>query len=239
MLGTIAADLGRHGLILRGGFGFDRQDDAPAGPSGRPAAAVLLVGHAGSSIWPHVQAWLARQPAGLADPLDQWSRQVIGRIAQIAGARAVSPSDRPYLPFQQWAMHAEGLRPSPLGVLLHPDYGPWHAYRGALLFDEGPAAADVAALSRATEPQNHPCDTCVDKPCLAACPVKAHKLDRFDYDACREHLRRPAGVACMAGGCLDRLACPVGADFRYAPAQQVFHMRAYAPDGVAQEAGGA
>ena len=32
-------------------------------------------------------------------------------------------------------MRAEGLKPSPIGILMHPQFGLWHAYRGALLFD--------------------------------------------------------------------------------------------------------
>ena len=85
------------------------------------------------AAFPALAAERSRQE--LANPLDTWSREVIGEVAEEFGARAVSPSDRPYLPFQQWAMRAEGLRPSPLGILMHPEYGLWHAYRGALLFD--------------------------------------------------------------------------------------------------------
>src|SRR4030095_137820 len=36
----------------------------------------------------------------------------------------------------RWAMRAEAVAPSPLGILIHPDYGLWHAYRGALAFAE-------------------------------------------------------------------------------------------------------
>ena len=106
MLVEIARDLARSGLILRGGLAFGADHEAPAAA---PAArAVLLVGHGGPSLWPHFQAWRARQPAHTANPLDTWSRAVIGRVAERFDARAVSPSDRPYLPFQQWAMRAEG-----------------------------------------------------------------------------------------------------------------------------------
>ena len=87
----------------------------------------------------------SKQPPAIANPLDTWSREVIGAVAETFGARAVSPSDRPYLPFQQWAMRAEGLRPSPLGILMHPQYGLWHAYRGALLFEDEIAFERLAA----------------------------------------------------------------------------------------------
>src|SRR4029079_14149017 len=136
------------------------------GPSGTPARSVLLVGQAGGAPWPHFLKWRGAQPADLEDPLYSWSREVIGAVAEKFEARAVSPSDRPYLPFQQWAMRAEGLKPSPLGLLIHPQYGLWQAFRGALLFRQSMAFAPL-------QENGHPCDVCASKPCLSACPVDA------------------------------------------------------------------
>ncbi len=211
-----------HGLIARGGFTFGPDEEAPPGPSGMPARAVVLVGHAGASAWPHFLAWRERQPEGLGDPLDTWAREVIGAVAVQVGARAVSPSDRPFVPFQQWAMRAEGLKASPLGILMHPRYGLWHAYRGALLFD---TAIDDGGAGEKTI---HPCDACVGKPCLESCPVGAYSDAGFDCAACLGHVRSAAGRPCMTGGCLDRNACPHGAAFRYPDAVQAFHMAAFA-----------
>lgn len=215
----IAASLADHGLILRGGFNFD--GDAPAGPSGGAARSVLLVGQAGDASWPHFLRWRRTQPADLANPLDSWSRQVIGDVARRFGARAVSPSDKPYLPFQQWAMRAERLKPSPLGVLMHPQYGLWHAYRGALLFD-------VEMEIQAPQEVIHLCDLCVGKPCLKSCPVEAYSPTGFAYEACLDHVRGSTGSACRDGGCLDRNACPYGTDYRYRAEVQAFHMAAFA-----------
>jgi hypothetical protein len=217
---AIAARLAEHGLILRGGFVFGQTDGAPPGSSGAPARAVLLVGQAGAAPWPHFLKWRERQPADLADPLDEWAREVVGAVAVEFGARAVSPSDRPHLPFQQWAMRAEGLKASPLGILMHPEYGLWHAYRGALLFDEKievePARSQV-----------HLCELCVAKPCLEACPVAAHSEAGLAYRECLAHVRGPAGGPCRDGGCLDRNACPYGAAYRYPAEVQAFHMAAF------------
>ncbi|MDX8532343.1 4Fe-4S dicluster domain-containing protein [Mesorhizobium sp. VK25A] len=217
----IAAALAANGLILRGGFSFGDDEVAPAGPSGAPTRSVLLVGQAGAAPWPHFQRWLERQARDIANPLDSWSREVIGAVAQEFGARAVSPSDRPYLPFQQWAMRAEGLKPSPLGILMHPTYGLWHAYRGALLFE------DELSLPEVHEAIHH-CDTCVEKPCLKSCPVDAYSTEGFAYQACLAHVRGADGKACRNGGCLDRNACPYGAEYRYAADVQAFHMAAFA-----------
>ncbi|MDI6026852.1 hypothetical protein QBK99_11690 [Corticibacterium sp. UT-5YL-CI-8] len=209
------------GLSLRGGFSFSASDNTPHGLSGHPARSVLLVGNAGAAYWPHFRRWLSEQPAPIQNPLDTWCRQVIGDIAEQVGARAVSPADKPFLPFQQWAMRAEGLRASPLGILMHPDYGVWHAYRGALLFD-------VEVPIQMSRTLNHRCDLCASKPCKKHCPVAAHAGEGFAYADCLSHVRSPAGLICREQGCLDRNACPQGTEFRYPTEVQRFHMDAFA-----------
>lgn len=225
MIAEISNTLEPHGLILRGGFAFGADEDVPEGAAG--GRAVLLVGHGGPTIWPHFAAWRAGQPEDLADPLDAWSREVLGGVAARFGARAVSPSDRPWLPFQHWAMRAERLRPSPLGLLMHPQFGLWHAYRGALLFDDAVAAAEIDELSRVPHAPIHLCDGCDGKPCLKACPVSAHSAAGFAYQRCLAHVRSVPGRPCMEGGCFDRNACPYDG-YRYSTAQQAFHMAAFA-----------
>jgi hypothetical protein len=221
LIEKIAAALSAHGLVLRGGFNFAGGEETPSGLSGAAAISVLLVGQAGAAPWPHFLRWREGQSGTIANPLDTWSREVIGAVAETFGARAASPSDRPYLPFQQWAMRAEGLRPSPLGILMHPQYGLWHAYRGALLFE------DEIALP---EPRDviHLCDACLEKPCLKSCPVDAYSADGFAHKACLAHVRGQNGAPCRTGGCLDRNACPYGAAYRYPPQVQAFHMAAFA-----------
>ena len=216
----IATALADHGLILRGGFAFGVDDTPPPARSGGPATAILLIGQSGASPWPHFLRWRERQSARHENPLDTWCREIIGDVADRFGARAVSPSDRPFLPFQQWAMRAEGLRPSPLGILMHPEYGLWHAYRGALLFDD--IVSMPVPLATA-----HLCDSCADKPCLNACPVNAHSHVAFDYRACLAYAGGPDGTPCRKGGCLDRNACPYGTDYRYPRDVQAFHMASF------------
>ncbi|PWK69086.1 4Fe-4S dicluster domain-containing protein [Aminobacter sp. AP02] len=217
----VAAALDEHGLIQRGGFSFDERDDAPPGRFGDRAKSVLLVGQAGAAPWPHFLRWRVRQPDNLKNPLDTWSREVIGEVAMSFGARAVSPSDTPYLPFQQWAMRAEGLMPSPLGILMHPEYGLWHAYRGALLFDFD---IEIGTPQKSI----HLCDACDRKPCMKACPADAYSPVGFAYEDCLGHVRGPNGAPCRTGGCLDRNACPFGTDYRYPSEVQTFHMASFA-----------
>jgi len=220
VLTEVSAAAAAHGLVIRGGFNFDAGDSSPPAPSGEAAKSVLLVGQAGAASWPHFVAWRKRQPADFTNPLDTWARETIGAVATQFGARAVSPSDRPFLPFQQWAMRAERLKPSPLGILMHPEYGLWHAYRGALLFD-------VEISIQAPAEQIHLCDLCAGKPCLKSCPADAYSERGFAHKSCLDHVRSQAGAACRDRGCLDRNVCPYGVAYRYPAEVQAFHMAAF------------
>ncbi|MGO9769644.1 MAG: hypothetical protein ACLPSW_08850 [Roseiarcus sp.] len=213
----IASAIERSGLIARGAFALDDLDRR-AGLEG--VSAIVLVGAAGARGWSaFADSPEARDRA--ADPLDRWSRRVIGALAAALGARALYPfGGPPHWPFQRWAMRAEAVHASPLGLLIHPDYGLWHSYRGALAFAE-----PIAVPAFAQRPS--PCETCASRPCLGACPVGAFTTQGYDVAACAAHLRDERGLACMDGGCLARRACPVGADYAHGPAQASFHMRAF------------
>jgi ferredoxin len=219
-MGSIEAALAREGLIARGGFHPGASDNVPAvdgeGPGGRPARSLIVVGNRGSELWP---AFAASPEFGTkADPLNAWSARVIGDLAAGWGARALFPfGGPPHLPFVAWAKRAEPVAESPLGILIHPDYGLWHAYRGALAFAEA-----VPLPPRDARPR--PCDTCADRPCLTACPVGAFSPAGYDVSACAEHLAAPAGADCMAEACRARRACPIGREYLYQPEQARFHM---------------
>ncbi|MEP7454798.1 hypothetical protein [Phyllobacterium sp. SB3] len=218
-LEDIAAGLRPFGLVPRGGFVFDRQTLPPNLASEARPVSVVMIGHFGSAIWPHFIKWQQLQ-SGVTDPLDAWSKHVLNRVAMKFGAVAVFPSDRPYQPFQQWAKRAEGISASPLGLLIHPQYGLWQAFRGALLFD-----CEIEFSQQSTA--SHPCDTCLEKPCLSACPVNAFNGTDFAVDCCRDYLSSE-GFECMENGCKARLACPVGQEHTYLQDQQRFHMAAFA-----------
>jgi hypothetical protein len=211
----IRAALSPHGIFLRGVLNFD--GDGPDLIGGR-AQTVVLLGNVGGSMWPAFSVWRARH-ANVAEPLDTWSAETIRPLAEAMDGTAWFPSERPWQPFQQWAMRAEGLRPSPLGILIHPDYGLWHGYRGAIGFLE--RVDHPVAVTRP-----HPCEQCPEKPCLTTCPVDAVMTDRFDVPACRTYLGREGEETCMSSGCIARNACPVGTAHRYPLEQLRFHMDA-------------
>ena len=209
--------LGAHGLILRGGFHPVPADDVPPLTGGRAVRTLMLAGHGGPAMW---LAFQASSPAG-THPLDGWSREVLGGIARKFDGGALLPGDGPpYLPFQRWAIKADAVSPSPIGVLIHPDFGLWHGYRGALIF------AETLALPPADE-RPSPCETCTDRPCLSTCPVGAFSTSGYDVPRCVDYLDTPAGVDCLEIGCRARRACPIGRDATYTREQAAFHMAAF------------
>jgi len=220
LLERLAAAAAAAGLRLRGAFHPQAADGVPALGDGKAAATVILLGAVGGSLWPA----FSRSPEladGRPDALDRWSRRVIDGLARALGATALYPfGGPPWLPFQRWALRAEPVAPSPLGLLIHPDHGLWHAYRGALAFAAALPVAPVAL-------RPSPCESCRDKPCLATCPVGAFTAAGYDVQGCAAHLSVPAGARCLQGGCLARRACPVAPELAYEEAQAAFHMRAF------------
>ena len=217
-LGDIVARLEPEGLALRGALHL-AAGELSLPPIGG-ARTLLLVGFVGAAGWPAFENSPERRDGG-ADPLDRWSRRVVGALAEACGGAALYPfSGPPYHPFQRWARRADTVHVSPLGLLIHPKFGLWHSYRGALALAQRIDLPPLAA-TRA------PCETCESRPCLGACPVGAFAPSSYDAAACIDHLRQSKGAECMLGGCLARRACPVGAKFAHEPAQARFHMEAF------------
>ncbi len=205
------------GLAFRGGLRL--ADDERVGALAE-ARTLLLFGFVGAAQWP---AFAASPEAldGKRHPLDRWSRRVLIALGAQYAAMPLFPFEGPpYWPFQAWARRAEPVFPSPLGMLIHPSYGLSHSYRGALAFA---SEIELPAVTMLVSP----CESCISKPCLTACPVEAFSMTSYDVDACAGWLRTDEGGDCLGGGCLARRACPVGADYAQAPEQARFHMKAF------------
>lgn len=187
-------------------------------PEGVTGETVVLIGTVGGDGFAAFEQARRDEP----DPMDRWSKRVVDPIAAQLGARAAYPSDKPYLPFQRWAQRAEDVHASPLGLLIHPVHGLWHAYRAALLF-----AGAVSGLP-VRKGVASPCATCEAKPCLGACPAGAFTGTSYKIEACAAHLRADSDPRCRSLGCRARDACPAGRASRYDDAQIRFHMRAFA-----------
>jgi hypothetical protein len=217
MLDRLDEMLSKAGLFVRGGFHPDPADGVPPLADGAPARTVLLAGNAGPAMW---RAFAAEADRRARHPLDDWLRPRLEAAAAACGAEMLLPNaGPPYPPVLDWAVRAEPVYRSPIGTMIHPDFGLWHVYRAAFLF-----AARLDLPPRDDRPS--PCDSCEAKPCLSVCPADAFRPDRFDARACVGHVESAGGTACRSGGCLARRACPAGRGYRYVPEQQAFHTAA-------------
>jgi hypothetical protein len=225
MIEGLEQALGRLGLQVRGGFPVTDElaaaDGIPEIAPGRPARYLLLVGNVGPAMHRAFFAAAGSMPTG-PHPLDTWTTEMIAPLAKSIGARPLFPfGGPPWFPFQRWAVRAEGLQASPLGILIHPQYGLWHAYRAALLLDR--------AIDGAPVPQSlgFPCASCIERPCLSACPADAVSARGYDVGRCAPHVGDAEGSECRGAGCMARRACPVGRDFAYSANALQFHMKAF------------
>lgn len=209
-MGALAAD---EGLAVVGGFHARAGDGAPEG-----VGTICLLGARGRDMW-DVFSGSAESKDGQPDPLDRWSRRVIGRLATELDAVALFPfGGPPYQPFQRWATRGESAVSSPVAMQVTPARGLWTSYRGALGFRE---LVDLAGRSDA-----NPCVGC-PAPCLTTCPVDAFAGGTYDVPRCVAHITSPAGTVCREGGCLVRHACPAGRDATPPAEQCRFHMEAF------------
>ena len=188
-----------------------------AGEAGFPKGTrtLVMLGPLQPGFWEVVQGsaeW------GGADPVDRWSRRVIGGLACDLGGKALFPfGGPPWVPFFGWALRTGRVWESPVRLLVHDRQGLMVSFRGALALKE---AVDLP------EGAVSPCDGCA-QPCLAACPVGALSAAGYDLAACHGYLDSGGRETCMAAGCLARRACPVSMGHARMAEQSAYHMRQF------------
>lgn len=208
----LQALLAPHCLEVMGGFAVGEDD--PHLPQG--IRSLVMVGPRQPGFWPHLTASPEWQD-GQKHPVDRWSRRIIGRLACDLGGKAYFPfGGPPYHPFYQWALRTGRCWDSPVHLLVHEAQGLWVSYRGAL------ALKQQVSFSVGEKP----CDSCVEKPCLTACPAGALTGAGYDVPRCHDWLDG-AGQDCLSGGCLVRRACPVSKGHARMAEQSAYHMEQF------------
>jgi hypothetical protein len=206
-LADITAKAGAEYLTVLGGF--HAVDD----PSLPPRTQTLLMLGPAAGFWAHFTnspEWTDGGP----DPMDRWSRRVIGRMACDLGAKALFPfGPPPYHPFYTWALRTGRVWQSPIKLLVHCDQGLMVSFRGALALK---TQLDLPP------PVPKPCDTCA-APCQTTCPA----LGPRGYDTAACHSLLDAGKDCMNLGCAARRACPAGHGYARLPEHSAYHMRQF------------
>ena len=207
-LAQIRAMAAVHHLAVLGGFACEDDQSMPKG-----TRAVVMLGPQEPGFWAHVRS----QPEwdGAPDPVDRWSRRVIGGLACDLGGKALFPfGGPPWQPFYAMALRTGRVWDSPVRILVQAEQGLMVSFRGALALRQ---EVDLPT------PVPRPCDTCA-KPCLAACPVAALTGDGYDVPACHRYLDKESGQDCMNFGCAVRRACPLSESYARLSAQSAYHM---------------
>jgi hypothetical protein len=129
---------------------------------------LILLGHGGRHLWECVKA----SGIGGEHPIDDYCRQMVSRwfAGYLPGRRyrMLYPGEQP-LGLQQLGKLAGWHQPSPFMVGIDTEWGSWFAYRAVVLVD-----TDLPVTPR--RDTTSPCDRCVDKPCVSACPAGAPPL---------------------------------------------------------------
>jgi hypothetical protein len=189
-----------------------------------PPSSIVVLGNGGGAFWAAFRAHVSRHPAAAArpHPLDDFTRDVMESAVLpvlardgVAGVLRLPFDDvQPPLSFVHLAEAAGLGRRSLVGVLVHPEFGPWMALRGALLLHIATTAARPAAGF-------DPCAVCRERPCIAACPTAAVAASGWSAESCAAY--RVAETGRCDDGCHARLACVYGRAHHYPADAIAYH----------------
>lgn len=179
------------------------------------AAGVVLIGDGGPGFFARFRD-AAPYASGVDHPLDDFTRGcVTAAVGEVLSSRGLSfrvmfpftgsDAGAP-LPFQRLGRAAGLPEPGPLGLQIHPEFGPWWAYRALVVL---PAALEA-------EPPMLPwCPPC-ERPCVRGCATHRSADDGASTGP---------GEVCD-DDCGGRSRCPVGREHAYPADQLAFHSRA-------------
>lgn len=179
---------------------------------------LLLLGHAGPTLWRRLGDAERITSDADAHPIDDYSRAQVDALfaGELSGHgyRILYPGAE-HVALQQLGELAGWHYSSPFRVGVCDHWGSWFAYRAVVLTDTRMEPFTTAVGGSA-------CAGCTDRPCIAAC--SGQLLDRADsMAACIDFRLRP-GSPCERR-CAARWACPVAESARYTPAQFEYHYR--------------
>lgn len=189
------------------------------------ARSIVMIGNGGGALWRAFSVHVARNPGWIKrdNPLDDFTREAIeGAVATAArasGARCTTVfpfvNGGPTLNFMEAAKLAGLAGPSIIGVVVNPVYGPWIAFRAAILTD---AEIDAPGAALGFDP----CPSCSARSCISACPAGAVAFPAgWDIPRCLIH-RVEAEPDCAAR-CHARVGCVLGQEHRYPDDELAYH----------------
>jgi len=175
---------------------------------------ALVVGNT-RRLWPlFLEAFETTPLADEPHPLDAYSRQHIGGaaadIARTIGVQHLVrfSFDPPpnTVAIQKLAALAGAAEQAPIGLCIHPTYGPWFSLRAAVVLAlPGPSATSSAPT----------CSSCTRRPCLGP----REKVMEMGAAGVSRELLAEHWLTWLA----MRDACPIGREARYSDPQVRYH----------------
>lgn len=176
---------------------------------GRRYRQLILIGHAGKTLWASVKA------SGIVseNPIDDFSVKTVEQwlAQQFAGSgREIIYPGSNAVDLQALGKIAGWHHASPMRLGIGETWGTWYAYRAVVL-------ADTALPPTKPIESESPCATCHHRVCVTRCPGSALAGGELDLGKCVAYRKR-AESRCKAT-CLARVSCPVGSAHRYCDEQ--------------------
>ena len=200
-----------YGLNLSGVVA--REDFDACQPKGRRAVelqpdcgSILVFGSGGRSLWERAaEEHDAAGPPKVREHVHRAVEDLVQLLHHRGKAcRSVYPEQQPWLNFLHLGEMAGLGTVSPvIGMLLHPEFGPWLRLRAAILVPGQPFGNDWRP---AVAPSFQPCLDC-SRPCTSSCPAEVFDgQGSSDVRRCADH-RHTGGCDTR---CDARMACPIG-----------------------------
>ena len=194
---------------------------------------LLLLANAGPLFWRCLQRTTFKNHT---DPVDAFSLKLASELqATFLNDRSFTqlyptPEGNSHIPLMRLGGLAGWNLPSRLGLGLHPEFGPWSAYRVAWLTNSDTLPNEFyqqekPSESTGTHGLHTSAELCVScsAPCVSACPAAAVAYgETFQTERCYEH-SRPEDSDCHTH-CFARVACPIGVTHQYDKQQLAHHM---------------
>jgi len=235
-LENVGSVLAQHGLVMHA-FSFDelpetmQQSLTSVSNIQLNGSYLNLLANAGGKFWQTLVSIDATESVSKKgnytnkdNPVDEASIAIAKRLLKIANQENNSVVLYPLnvnAPLIKLGQLANWSTPSPLGLGLHSEYGPWMAYRALIKTDKPLVEINKPLSDSAVE---SPCLTCDATPCVTACPANAVSTsESFNIKRCASH--RISDNSDCNSTCHARLACPVGQAFKYGEEQLGYHMR--------------
>ena len=197
--------------------------------------SAVVVGNGGRTLWEYFVQTLEEDPSRLSEhshPFDDMVERWIEKISVDVGLKQgehfrwirCAATEETFVDFRCLGRDAGLGSSSPVGLLIHPEYGLWFGLRAVLLTTE---KLDAHWLHNHPKPTlnveggaESPCSRCVEKPCISACPAKAVQVEGWSVQRCATFHQTSSDCA---GRCHSRLACPVGREHRHSALQHLYH----------------